>query len=164
VLSLETSLQLRISGRFEPFRAISGEVSSVSAQVTLAAGFRAGAPRCARSKFVWVLLGRAEESAVIDQLLANARSGSSGTIVIKGEAGIGMSALLDYAAHHASGMRVLRISGVESEAEMAFGDGLPELQLTTLLSPRTVGYHLYKAYPKLGVSSRRGLVDLDLRP
>jgi DNA-binding CsgD family transcriptional regulator len=32
------------------------------------------------------------------------------------------------------------------------------------LSPRTVGYHLYKAYPKLGVSSRRGLVDLDLRP
>jgi DNA-binding CsgD family transcriptional regulator len=32
------------------------------------------------------------------------------------------------------------------------------------LSPRTVGYHLYKAYPKLGVSSRRGLADLDLRP
>ena len=158
MLSLESSLQLRISGRFEPFRAISGEVSSVSAQVTLAAGFRAGAPRCARSKFVWVLLGRAEESAVIDQLLANARS------VIKGEAGIGKFALLDYAAHHASGMRVLRISGVESEAEMAFGDGLPELQLATLLSPRTVGYHLYKAYPKLGVSSRRGLVDLDLRP
>jgi DNA-binding CsgD family transcriptional regulator len=30
------------------------------------------------------------------------------------------------------------------------------------LSPRTVGYHLYKAYPKLGVSSRRGLADLDL--
>ena len=111
-----------------------------------------------------MLLGRAEESAVIDQLLANARSGSSGTIVIKGEAGIGKSTLLDYAAHHASGMRVLRISGVESEAEVAFGDGLPGLQLATFLSPRTVGYHLYKAYPKLGVSSRRGLVDLDLRP
>lgn len=30
-----------------------------------------------------------------------------------------------------------------------------------LLRPRTVGYHLYKAYPKLGVSSRRGLPDLD---
>ena len=42
MLSLETSPQLHISGRFEPFRATSGEVSSVSAQVTLAAGFRAG--------------------------------------------------------------------------------------------------------------------------
>ena len=30
------------------------------------------------------------------------------------------------------------------------------------LSPRTVGYHLYKAYPKLGVSSRRQLAALDL--
>jgi hypothetical protein len=92
-----------------------------------------------------VLLGRAEESAVIDQLLANARSGSSGTIVIKGEAGIGKSTLLDYAAHHASGMRVLRISGVESEAEIAFGalhlllhehlaliDSLPDVQAAAL--------------------------------
>jgi predicted ATPase len=92
-----------------------------------------------------VLLERAEESAVIDQLLANARSGSSGTIVIKGEAGIGKSTLLDYAAHHASGMRVLRISGVESEAEIAFGalhlllhehlaliDSLPDVQAAAL--------------------------------
>jgi len=68
-----------------------------------------------------VLLGRAHESAVIDQLLLNARSGGSGAIVIKGEAGIGKSALLGYAAHLASDMRVLRISGVESEAEIAFG-------------------------------------------
>jgi predicted ATP-dependent serine protease len=68
-----------------------------------------------------VLLGRAQESAVIDQLLLNARSGGSGAIVIKGEAGIGKSALLGYAAHLASDMRVLRISGVESEAEIAFG-------------------------------------------
>jgi DNA-binding CsgD family transcriptional regulator len=30
------------------------------------------------------------------------------------------------------------------------------------LSPRTVGYHLYKAYPKLGVTSRTGLAGLDL--
>lgn len=92
-----------------------------------------------------MLLGRAEESAIIDQLLANARNGSSGAIVIKGEAGIGKSALLDYAAHHASDMRVLRISGVESEAEIAFGalhlllhehlaliDSLPDVQAAAL--------------------------------
>jgi hypothetical protein len=68
-----------------------------------------------------VLLGCTEESAVIDQLLSNARSGLSGAIVIEGEAGIGKSALMGSAAQVASGMRVLRISGVESEAEIAFG-------------------------------------------
>jgi DNA-binding CsgD family transcriptional regulator len=92
-----------------------------------------------------VLLGRAEELAVIDQLLSHARSGTSGAIVIKGEAGIGKSALLDHAAHLASDMRVLRISGVESEAEIAFGalhlllhteleliESLPDLQAAAL--------------------------------
>jgi len=164
VLSLETSLQLRISGRFEPFRAISGEVSSVSAQVTLAAGFRtglAGALGVNSSGCCW---GARKSRRLLISCSRTRVVAAAARSVIKGEAGIGKFALLDYAAHHASGMRVLRISGVESEAEMAFGDGLPELQLTTLLSPRTVGYHLYKAYPKLGVSSRRGLVDLDLRP
>jgi DNA-binding CsgD family transcriptional regulator/tetratricopeptide (TPR) repeat protein len=88
-----------------------------------------------------VLLGRAQESAVIDQLLENARKGGSGVIVIKGEAGIGKTALLDYATQLVSGMRVLRVSGVESEAEIPFGalhlllhgelaliDSLPEVQ------------------------------------
>lgn len=92
-----------------------------------------------------MLLGRAQESAVIDQLLSNARSSGSGAIVIKGEAGIGKSALLDYAAQLASGMRVLRVSGVESEAEIAFGalhlllheqlaliDSLPDVQAAAL--------------------------------
>lgn len=92
-----------------------------------------------------MLLGRAEESAVIDQLLANARQGGSGAIVIKGEAGIGKSALLDHATQLASGMRVLRISGVETEAEIAFGtlhlllhaelalvESLPQLQAAAL--------------------------------
>ena len=57
---------------------------------------------------------------MIDRLLAAARAGSSGTLVIHGEAGIGKSALLDYAAEHAAGMRVLRASGVETEAELPF--------------------------------------------
>jgi hypothetical protein len=92
-----------------------------------------------------VLVGRAEQSAVIDQLLSNARHGVSGAIVIKGEAGIGKSALLDYGANRASDMRVLSISRVESEAEIAFGalhlllheelariESLPELQAAAL--------------------------------
>jgi DNA-binding CsgD family transcriptional regulator len=92
-----------------------------------------------------VLLARAEELAVIDQLLSHARNGTSGAIVIKGEAGIGKSALLDHAAHLVSDMRVLRISGMESEAEIAFGalhlllhteleliESLPDLQAAAL--------------------------------
>jgi DNA-binding CsgD family transcriptional regulator len=68
-----------------------------------------------------VLLGRGPEQAAIDQLLAGVRTGTSGAVVISGEAGIGKSALLDYAAGVAANMRVLRASGVESEAELAFG-------------------------------------------
>ena len=67
-----------------------------------------------------VLLGRAAEKAVIDQLLGAARAGRSGTLVIRGDAGIGKTALLNYAEQAASGMRVLRARGVETEAEFAF--------------------------------------------
>jgi DNA-binding CsgD family transcriptional regulator len=68
-----------------------------------------------------VLLGRAREQAVIDQLLAGLRTGTSAALVVCGEAGIGKSALLDYAAGAAADVRVLRAGGVESEAELAFG-------------------------------------------
>ena len=66
------------------------------------------------------LRGRAEERLVIDRLLANAREGRSGKLVLRGRAGIGKSALLEYAAQAASGMRVLRASGFETEAEFPF--------------------------------------------
>ncbi len=66
-----------------------------------------------------MLHGRSAETARIDELLAAARDGRSGALVIRGEAGVGKTALLDYAAA-AAGMRVLRGTGIESEAELPF--------------------------------------------
>ena len=75
-----------------------------------------------------MLYGRAVEQSVIDELLAGARTGRSGVLVIRGDPGIGKTALLDYAARRADvaagpdgvGMRVIRVRGVESEAELPF--------------------------------------------
>src|SRR3954452_12718183 len=66
-----------------------------------------------------MLLGRASECERIDALLARARAGSSGVLVIRGEPGIGKTALLDDAAANAEGVTVLRARGVESEIELA---------------------------------------------
>src|SRR4029077_11020077 len=66
-----------------------------------------------------MLHGRSAETARIDELLTAARNGRSGALVIRGEAGVGKTALLDYAAA-AAGMRVLRGTGIESEAELPF--------------------------------------------
>ena len=67
------------------------------------------------------LHGREAEQQVIDGLLAGARASRSGVVVVRGEAGIGKTALLGYAAGAADGMLVLRAAGVETEAEFAFG-------------------------------------------
>ncbi|MEV6279742.1 LuxR family transcriptional regulator [Nocardia sp. NPDC051832] len=67
-----------------------------------------------------MLLGRASERTAIDGLLADAVAGTSRSLVLRGEAGIGKSALVDYAAA-TTGMRVVRGVGVESEAELPFG-------------------------------------------
>ena len=67
-----------------------------------------------------VLHGRRGECAVLDELVARARGGRSAVLVIRGEAGIGKSALLGYAAEQADGMRVLRAVGVESESELPY--------------------------------------------
>jgi DNA-binding CsgD family transcriptional regulator len=67
-----------------------------------------------------MLLGRRYECAVLDGLLEGARAGRSGVLVLRGEAGIGKTALLDYAIEAASELMVLRAVGVESEMELAF--------------------------------------------
>jgi len=66
------------------------------------------------------LRGRHREIAVLETLLAKAQAGNSGVLVLRGEPGIGKTALLDYVASHAQGFRVDRVSGVESEMELPF--------------------------------------------
>ena len=68
-----------------------------------------------------MLVGRSAERAAVDLALEDARRGRSAVLVLTGEAGIGKSALLAYARERAAGTRVLAVSGVESEAELAFG-------------------------------------------
>lgn len=68
-----------------------------------------------------VLVGRDREQAVIDQLLLDVRSGHSRALVLRGEAGIGKTALLDGIVARAEGMGVVRLSGVQSEAELPYG-------------------------------------------
>jgi DNA-binding CsgD family transcriptional regulator len=65
-------------------------------------------------------LDRASEREVLDQLLAHVREDQSAVLVIRGEAGIGKTALLRYAARHASGFRVAQVTGVEAEMELPF--------------------------------------------
>ena len=57
---------------------------------------------------------------MLDQLLANARQGQSGALVIRGEAGIGKTALLRYCARQAVNCRVIDMARVEDELELPF--------------------------------------------
>ena len=66
------------------------------------------------------LRGRTVECAQLDRLLASARAGASGALVVRGEAGAGKSALLEYVRGRASGCAIVRAAGVESEMELAF--------------------------------------------
>jgi DNA-binding CsgD family transcriptional regulator len=67
-----------------------------------------------------VLRGRTGECAQLDRALDAVRGGASAVLVIRGEAGIGKSALLGYCAGQAVNCRVAQISGVESELELTF--------------------------------------------
>jgi hypothetical protein len=67
-----------------------------------------------------MLRGRLDEQERIEALLTAAGDGISGALVVRGEPGIGKTALLEHAAQRADGMRVLRGAGIESEAELPF--------------------------------------------
>ena len=66
------------------------------------------------------LLNRQLERATLDGLLGDLRSGRGRALVVRGEAGVGKSALLEYVTGAAADMRVARSAGVESEMELAF--------------------------------------------
>jgi hypothetical protein len=63
---------------------------------------------------------------VLDRLIDAVRAGEGRTLMVRGEPGVGKTALLDYLVEHASGCRVARAAGVESEMELAYA-GLHQL-------------------------------------
>jgi hypothetical protein len=63
---------------------------------------------------------------VLDRLVDNVRAGQSQVLVLRGEAGVGKTALLEYLQRRASGCRIARAAGVESEMELPFA-GLHQL-------------------------------------
>src|ERR1700761_3993317 len=72
------------------------------------------------------LMGRVRERSVLDQFVAGVRAGEGQALVVRGEPGVGKTVLLDYLAGRASGCRVVRVAGVQSEMELAFA-GLHQL-------------------------------------
>src|ERR1700740_2703704 len=72
------------------------------------------------------LTDRQAECGVLDRLINAVRVGGSRVLVVRGEPGVGKSALLDYLAGRAAGCRVVRAAGGESEMELAFA-GLHQL-------------------------------------
>ncbi|MFD5628764.1 ATP-binding protein [Streptomyces sp. NPDC127072] len=66
------------------------------------------------------LVGRQAEFRRIDELTGAAREGRGGVLVLRGEAGIGKSALLDRAREAASGFRVVEVCGSQYETELPF--------------------------------------------
>jgi DNA-binding CsgD family transcriptional regulator len=66
------------------------------------------------------LRGRRDECAVLDGLVERARAGRSGALLLRGEAGVGKTALLEYAVQSASDLKLARAAGIESEMELAF--------------------------------------------
>src|SRR5215469_8452966 len=74
----------------------------------------------ARSEPAPALVGRQRERQVLDGLMGDLRSGRGRALVVRGEAGVGKSALLEYVAGAAANMRMARAVGVESEMELAF--------------------------------------------
>src|SRR5262245_24142746 len=65
-------------------------------------------------------LGRTSERERLDGMLARARHGQSAVLVIRGDPGIGKTALLRYAARQASGLRTAQVEGVQAEMELPF--------------------------------------------
>lgn len=108
------------------------------------------------------LYGRDAQARAVLALLEGARAGRSGSLVVRGEAGIGKTALLGLAERAAEGMTVLRATAIETEAELPFA-GLHLLlrpvlgQLATI--PRPQSDALMRAF---GLADAHGQPDGDV--
>jgi DNA-binding CsgD family transcriptional regulator len=91
------------------------------------------------------LRGRSRECGLLDAVIETVRSGEGGALVVRGEAGVGKTALLEYAVRSGSDLRVAWTASVESENELPFAGlhqlcapmldrlaGLPDPQLEAL--------------------------------
>src|SRR4051812_12317943 len=101
-----------------------------------------------------MLIGRDAERAAIGALLEAARASRSSTLVVRGEPGMGKTALLDDAREQAADMRVLSARGVESESDLPFA-GLHQLIRPTL--------PLLEALPRPQADALRGALGLSER-
>src|SRR3954452_7559286 len=82
------------------------------------------------------LRGRSTEIAALEGTIAAVREGESRTLVVRGEAGVGKTALLEYVVETGSDLRVMRATGVQSEMELAYA---ALHQLCAPVSERLVG-------------------------
>src|ERR1700739_3112996 len=102
------------------------------------------------------LMDRQAECGVLDQLINAVQAGGSRVLVVRGEPGVGKSALLDYLAGRAAGCWVVRAAGVESEMELAFA-GLHQLLAPVLdRADALPGPQRGGALPAVGLRARPG--------
>jgi DNA-binding CsgD family transcriptional regulator len=99
------------------------------------------------------LLGRAVETGALERVLAAVRDGLSGVLVLRGEAGTGKTALLEWAARQADDMHVARVAGVQAEMGLGFAG------LHQLLVPFLGGLDGLPGPQRQALGSAFGLVD-----
>jgi DNA-binding CsgD family transcriptional regulator len=99
-----------------------------------------------------MLIGRFSESSALERMLAGVRDGVSGVLVLRGRAGIGKTALLEWTAEQAGDMQVTRVAGVESEMDLGFAG------LHQVLVPFLGQMDLLPAPQRAALSAAFGLV------
>src|SRR5436190_21345202 len=107
---------------------------------------------CEEGRGISAVLGRVVETGALEGVLAAVRDGLSGVLVLRGEAGVGKTALLDWAAGQADEMRVARVAGAEAEMDMGFAG------LHQLLVPFLGGFDGLPAPQRQALGSAFGLV------
>ena len=106
-----------------------------------------------------MLYGRGDDCAVLTRLLTAAQSGASAALVVRGEAGVGKTALVDWLHHEAAqrGVEVLRCAGVASESHLPFAGLHQILRPAIHVMPALPRLHQEALNGALGLSGRRGV-------